>query len=335
MGKFVTASARKALSGWFGRVVLFGCLLVLLPATGWGQTASLSGSVVDADGASLPGARVTLTGDPERKAVTTPDGRFRFGELLPGAYDVIVSAEGFAAATRTANVVADEQVQLPPVMLVVSANVDVEVSLSKVDRAEVEVKAEEKQRLGGIMPNFYVAYNWNAPSLSTKQKFELAYRTVFDPATLIVNAGIAGIQQATGAMAGYGPGWGGYGKRYAADTGDVLVGTMVGGAILPALLHQDPRYFYKGTGTKKARFWYALSTAVICRGDNGKWQPNYSGIGGDVAAGLISNAYAPAESRLSPTLTIENGLIGAVADGLGNVIQEFLFKRITPKPKQP
>ena len=35
---------------------------------------------------------------------------------------------------------------------------------------------------------------------------------------------------------------------------------MIGGAILPSLLHQDPRYFYQGSGTKKSRALHALRT---------------------------------------------------------------------------
>jgi hypothetical protein len=72
---------------------------------------------------------------------------------------------------------------------------------------------------------------------------------------------------------------------------------MIGGAILPSLLHQDPRYFYQGTGTKKSRALHALSNSFVCKGDNGRRQPNYSSIGGDLASAAISNAYYPASNR--------------------------------------
>ena len=62
--------------------------------------------------------------------------------------------------------------------------------------------------------------------------------------------------------------------RYA----DLVSGTFIGGAILPSLFKQDPRYFYKGTGSRKSRFFYAIANSVICKGDNGRWQPNYSNI---------------------------------------------------------
>jgi hypothetical protein len=78
---------------------------------------------------------------------------------------------------------------------------------------------------------------------------------------------------------------------------------MIGSAILPALLKQDPRYFYKGTGTTRSRILYAIANSVMCKGDNGHWQVNYSGILGGAAAGGISNLYYPASDRNGISLT--------------------------------
>ena len=85
---------------------------------------------------------------------------------------------------------------------------------------------------------------------------------------------------------------------------------MIGGAILPSLFKQDPRYFYKGTGRITSRAMYAIANSVICKGDNGRWQPNYSGILGGIAAGGISNLYYPASDRSGVELTFDNALIG-------------------------
>jgi hypothetical protein len=115
--------------------------------------------------------------------------------------------------------------------------------------------------------------------------------------------------------------------------GNLVVGNMLGGAILPMVFHQDPRYFYKGTGSVWSRAGYALSTAVIARGDNGRWQPNYSGILGNFGAGAISNLYYPASSRQGASLTIGNGLLGIAADGVSNVLQEFVLRKLTKKAK--
>ena len=76
-----------------------------------------------------------------------------------------------------------------------------------------------------------------------------------------------------------------------------MIDTFIGSAILPSILHQDPRYFYKGTGSITSRALYAISTVVICRGDNGRWQPNYSNVAGNLISAGISNLYYPASNR--------------------------------------
>jgi hypothetical protein len=104
---------------------------------------------------------------------------------------------------------------------------------------------------------------------------------------------------------------------------------MLGGAVLPVLFHQDPRYFYKGTGTVWQRTRYALSTAVIARGDNGKWQPAYAGLLGDFGSGAISNLYYPASNRNGAGLTIENGFLAVAGDAVGNLLQEFVLRKMS------
>jgi hypothetical protein len=107
---------------------------------------------------------------------------------------------------------------------------------------------------------------------------------------------------------------------------------MIGGAILPSLLHQDPRYFYQGTGTKKARALHAISSPFIAKGDNGRWEPNYSSIGGDLATGAISNAYYP-ESNRGPGLVFDNALITTGGRMVNGLIQEFVLRRLTPSAR--
>jgi hypothetical protein len=74
---------------------------------------------------------------------------------------------------------------------------------------------------------------------------------------------------------------------------------------------------------------YAIANSVICKGDNGKWQPNYSGLMGGLAAGGISNLYYPAKDR-DAGLTFQNFAIGIGAAAAANVLQEFVVKRLTP-----
>jgi hypothetical protein len=81
---------------------------------------------------------------------------------------------------------------------------------------------------------------------------------------------------------------------------------------------------------------YAIANSVICKGDNERWQPNYSGILGGIAAGGISNLYYPASNRSGVEVTFTNALIGTAEGALQNLIQEFIVRRLTPKlPKFP
>jgi hypothetical protein len=145
-----------------------------------------------------------------------------------------------------------------------------------------------------------------------------------------VNGVVAGVQQAQNEFSGYGQGAQGYAKRYGASYADFFTGTFIGSAMLPSLLKQDPRYFYKGSGSKRSRILYAIANSVICKGDDGHWQANYSNILGSLAAGGISNLYYPATNRDGAELTFENALIGIGESAAVNLLQEFFIRRLTP-----
>ena len=166
--------------------------------------------------------------------------------------------------------------------------------------------------------------------MTTGQKYRLATRFVFDPFELGIAAVQAGAEQAGGVFDSYGPGVAGYAKRYGAAFADQAIGNELGGAVFPALFHQDPRYFWKGTGSRRSRAWYAVKSAVICRGDDGHDQFNVSGITGFLVSGALANAYYPPDSRGSVLLTFANAGIGLGASAISNVIQEFVLKHVTP-----
>ena len=154
---------------------------------------------------------------------------------------------------------------LEPISLsIAAATTEVRVSVTNYELAEEQVKVEETQRVLGVIPHFYVSYRQDALPLRPKQKFELAWKTSVDPVTFAASGAFAGVQQAQNEFSGYGQGAHGYAKRYGAAYGDALIGTMIGGAILPSLLRQDPRYFYKGTGARDRAFfmrWLMRSSA--------------------------------------------------------------------------
>jgi hypothetical protein len=210
----------------------------------------------------------------------------------------------------------------------------IDVSASAKDIAEAQVHLAEQQRLAGILPNFFVSYIWRATPLTSGQKFRLALRSAADPGNLLLVGTVAGVQQATNSFPGYSQGWKGYGRRYGADLGNLVTGTFMGGAILPSVFRQDPRYFYKGTGTVSSRFWYAVSRTVVTRGDNGRPEPNYSTVLGDMSAGAISNVYYAREDRRGAKVTMANGLLGIAGDAMNNVFQEFVLKKLTTKSKR-
>jgi len=202
---------------------------------------------------------------------------------------------------------------------------------TRVEIAQEQLNIEEKQRVLGVFPNYYVSYDPNPVPLTPRQKFQLAWKTSVDPITWAITGVIAGTEQATNTFAGYGQGAQGFGKRFGANYADGLSDTFIGGAILPSLFKQDPRYFYKGTGSVTSRALYAIANSVICKGDNGRWQPNYSSILGGLAAGGISNLYYPESSRSDMEVTFTNALIGTAAGAMQNLAQEFIVRRLTPR----
>lgn len=296
------------------------------------RPGTISGSVVDRTGAVIAGARVRVSREDlslNQEVTSDSDGQFYFGGIAPGPFQLTISSPGFTMQTFSGTLHSGEDCAVPPVEMSVAGSVaEVKVSLTPVEEAEAEIKDEEKQRVLGVIPNFYVTYNPTAAPLQPRQKFELAWKLTVDPVNFGVTAAIAGIQQAANQFSGYGPGMQGYGKRLGAAYADSVTSTFIGGAILPSILKQDPRYFYRGTGSRRSRVLYALANAVICKGDNGRWQPSYSALMGSLAAGGISNLYYPDSDR-DVTVTFENTLIGIGASAANNLLQEFVIRKLT------
>jgi Carboxypeptidase regulatory-like domain len=298
---------------------------------------SIGGTVLDAGGAMVAGASVMLQSESGAQRSTTADGAgcFRFDALTPGTYKLTITSAGFAAWVGTDLVLqAGQHYEAPPILLQVEmAKTTVEVDFTRHDLAEDQMKAQEKQRVFGVIPNFNVSYVWNAEPLTAGQKFRLAWRSEIDPVSFAGAGFGAGLEQWRNDFRGYGQGAQGYFKRFGASYVDGFDSAMISGVILPSVLHQDPRYFYKGTGSVRSRAVYALSTAIICRGDNGRREPNYSNVLGNLASGAISNLYHPPSSR-GVRLTFDTALLATAANAMGSLIQEFLLKKVS-KGVQP
>jgi hypothetical protein len=296
-------------------------------------SGSITGTIVDPSGAVVAGARVRLNGEDRplnEEVLSGKDGQFSFAGIAPGPFQLAITSATFATR-RFSGVLHSGEIDTVLIALdVAEVLTEVRVGLSQTEVAEEQMKVEQKQRLLGVFPNFYVSYVPDAAPLNSKQKFTLAWKTVSDPSTFVFTGGVAGVEQATNHFAGYGQGAQGYGKRFGAAYADTVAGTFISSAILPSLLRQDPRYFYKGIGSKRSRILYALANSVICKGDNRRWQPNYSTILGSLAVGGISNLYYAPQDRNGAELTFENAGLAIGATAISGLFQEFLLRKLTP-----
>jgi Carboxypeptidase regulatory-like domain len=294
----------------------------------------ISGTILDQTEAVTVGANVRLTGknlSSSQEVVSGENGQFSFSRVPPGPFQLTITAPGFATQVFSGELDSGQTYLVPAIVLpIATANTVVDVGVPAVEVAEAQIKEQEKQRVFAFIPNFYVSYNPDAAPLNAKQKFELAWKTAVDPVTFLGAGVYAGFEQAGNRYPEYGQGAQGYAKRYGAGYADATAGIFIGNAILPSLLKQDPRYFYKGTGSTRSRLLYAVSSSVICKGDNKRWQPNYSFILGSIAVGGISNIYVPAKDRNGAGLVFQNALIRIGQGSLGGVLQEFVVRRLTP-----
>jgi len=293
----------------------------------------VQGTVEDASGSTVAGAVVTLepaasTG--QRTAITDQAGTFRFSSVEPGNYNITIDALGFAVWTAVNVAVGsdDNPPSLSAVLQVAAASSSVNVTLPPHELAADQLKAEEKQRVLGLFPDFFVSYVPNAAPLTVAQKFQLGWKTITDPVVLIDTGLGAGFQQWRNKNPEFGQGTEGYAKRYGALYADRVSGIIIGHVVMQSIFRQDPRYFYKGTGSVRSRALYAIGMAFVRKGDNGHWQPDYSDVVGGAAAEELSSLYYPRTSRpvrrLGDSILLEFG--SRAAD---NLLHEFVFSKVS------
>jgi len=315
----------------------------------WGQnsaappaasgTSVVSGTVLDTNNDVIQGARVVLSNraGEQHEVQSGANGQFQFAGLPPGSYKLTVTGNGMGNyASPWLNLHSGESRILSGVVLPVAAastSITVEGNHVQINQelADRQVQIAEDQREWGVFPNFYSSYKWDAPPLGPKQKFRLAFRSMMDPMAFAGAAGIAGAEQFYNVFPGYGGGVPGYFKRFGAAYTNDFSSRMLSSGLFASVFHQDPRYFYKGTGSFQSRAIYAASSAVITRGDNGRLQPNYSHVLGVFAAAALSNLYYPKESR-GLGLTLINGAVETAGNAGSNLVREFILKGITSHP---
>ena len=310
---------------------------VVAPDEGGNATAgsaAISGTVLDTNGSEVQDAHVVLknlAGEQTRSEQSNSDGEFNFTGLSAGNFELVVSGQGWGTFVSP-------EIQLrrgdfhivPNVVLPVTSSAVVRVIAGREQLAEEQVHIAEQQRVLKIFPNFYSSYDWNAPPMGTRQKFQLSLRSLTDPVTFLGVAATAGFEQQANLFPGYGSGAQGYAKRYGAAYANDFTGDFLADAIFPSVFHQDPRYFYRGRGSFGSRALYAISAAVMARSDSGRWEPNYSFILGSFSAGGISNLYYPAADR-GAKLTLVNGLVDIGEHAGSNLVREFILKRFSSR----
>ena len=304
--------------------------------SGTSATCTIRGTVVDINGQLVPGAKVVLhdgSAANDREVTADKDATFDFDGLRPGTpYHITVSAPGLTTWNSPQIILKSGQyLYLTGVQLdIPETTQSVTVYATPTEIAEQQLHAEEQQRVLGFIPNFYVVYDSSsAVPLTTKMKFKLAMKVSTDPVTAGGILTLAGVNQLAH-RPDYQLGAKGYGQRVGALTADSFSDLLIGAVVLPSVLHQDPRYFYQGTGTKASRIRHAAFSPFITKGENGRMQPNYSSIGGDIAASSLLMTYYP-DSNRSAGMVLQNFAIDSAERVVSDVAQEFILSRLMLK----
>ena len=299
------------------------------------KTGSILGTVVDSNNDTIPNATVILQkplGEP-LTFVTKDDGSFAFHDVTPGiAYQMTIAAQGYGGWSSSVSVEPGQDKSLTDITLhIMATHRAVTVTYSSKEVAAQQLKAEEQQRVLGFIPNMFVTYEPHPEPLTTGMKFHLAYKGLTHPTFFAFEALWAGVEQAAD-MTDYRQGARGYAERFGANLASGTSEALFANAVLPSLLHQDPRYFYRGSGTKASRAWHAVLAPLVCQGDNGKSQPNYSQMGGSLISAVLSNSYYPDSQRGAGLVFTNFGTSMGLHVALG-LAQEFVLGRFTSKHK--
>jgi hypothetical protein len=185
--------------------------------------------------------------------------------------------------------------------------------------------AENPKRIFGIIPNFVSTNDTaaNQEPLTVHEKYILSFHQMFDFSAHIGNLLQSAVSQATDGQPHYGEGWGSFAERFAASEGDQMSSSFFIYGVLPSVLHDDPRYFRRGTGPVRGRLWYAASRTVITRKDSGEPTFNIPQTLGQLIQGGISTSYYPERDRTVSSVFVQWGINLAYNSGY-NMLREFI-----------
>lgn len=296
---------------------------------------AVHGRLAYPDGAAFSTGEITLTpaSGPALRTIPDPDGSFLFVDVPAGPFTLAATGDGVEPASTASTLAPGATLELPELRLRLSTVVTSVSAISPEELATEQTSAEEHQRLLGAIPNFFVSYDPRVVPLTTREKFRLSARTLFDPTTLALVTVVAGGEQTVGMYPGFAHGPTGFAERFGAAFTDGATQTMLTGAILPTLFHQDPRYFYQGTGSRGSRLKNVLLQSIAQRGDNGRWQPAWSNTLGDMGSALLSTTYYPtapgSHGRPWGSVAGANFALGIGSQCFANFLQEFVLGRLT------
>jgi hypothetical protein len=196
-------------------------------------------------------------------------------------------------------------------------------------------KAEDKRILWIFTNHRTAEESATIETLKPRGKFTIAWHDATDQGIFMQSAFLAGIGQATNGNPSFGQGTEGYAKRFGTAYCDFAVQNMMTEGIFPTVLHQDPRYFRRRSGTGRSRLGYAISRLFITRSDSGKHQFNYSEVVGGAASLAISNAYHPDGRNVADNMSRYG--VQLCFDAASNVLKEFWpdLKRKLPRRLVP
>jgi hypothetical protein len=184
------------------------------------------------------------------------------------------------------------------------------------------VPSSPTSRVLGVLPNYRTADDTGPfEPLSVRRKFYIGYKDSTDYPIYLLAAGMAGLAQLTDQHAAFGQGVKGYSQRFGGAIADQLIGNMLTESALPALFHQDPRYFRRGRGGIWSRTGYAASRVFVARSDHGNWTFNAAEVVGNAMAAGIGNAYYPGERRLGDNF--QRFYTQMATDSFSQILKEF------------
>ena len=189
-------------------------------------------------------------------------------------------------------------------------------------RPAEQKKDEVDHRILGVLPNYRTSNPLAVyEPLTTQQKFAIAIKDSFDWPNYLVSGAFAGLYQLENQNPSFGQGVKGYAHRYWTSYVDQSMGNLMTEAVMPALLHEDPRYFRKVTGSVWSRTGYALTRVLVTRTDRGGSRFNFSEVAGNGVMAALGNAYYP-DNRGFRDTTQRLG-VQIATDALSNVLKEF------------